>query len=716
MITPRNGIILTVFLLVVMIAGCSGSGDPVNPGTDREDSSNLPIIALTEAGDASSAIGMLGSFELNISPDEQTAELVPDRSSAIGQSYIVNGKSFFTITPCPRCLVIKSISLTADGLIQLTFAISHPFDPGDPLKPPSAINRLDLDVFDMALIVRPLEVTPDSYTLLGASAYVDYIENASGYTRELENVIDDDAAMPFLLVIDDNAAGKDTFNKFAMGAEDEFDLIVNVSGTTDFKLYLTMGYGASATKQQRLNPTYYNPEFNKKAAWKVITTPPNGNDPPDYGNTWNEVDDTTLHEITVQVFDWQVGANIDPDLTNPTDVFASSEVSAVRLEIPGMHNTLLEQTTPLSGTGAPDDPLIYSFQAANENLLTAGEYTALVKVIDARIPGDVVIGGETDTIADSINGIDLEWAEIAEYATYQTVKIVILGIEPYVLEIPNGGESWPAESDQSITWSGGTGFTTAKLEYSKDDFAADIHEIIASTENDGEFTWTVPDDPSDTVKVRISAPDYPWVNTISADYFSITSGLDEMIVYCADGPASGRQIYTIDPEGVGPAHQWTTSSAIFNECAKLSPCGRYIIYTAADFSAAELRIIDVTTGIETNINPAGLNTVYGDFSHDGTKIVGACAAIWWDAKELYSFDYTGNNAVQLTTGADAWSPTYSEDDSQIYYQNFGDSQVYIYDVTAGTTTQYTNNGTWNDDPVGNPEGTHVAWATMYGNG
>lgn len=188
-----------------------------------------------------------------------------------------------------------------------------------------------------------------------------------------------------------------------------------------------------------------------------------------------------------------------------------------------------------------------------------------------------------------------------------------------------------------------------------------------------------------------------------------------MIVYAADGPAPGRQIYSIDPLGIGPPHQWTNSSALFNEGPKLSPCGGYIIYTAADFGFAELRIINVQTKEEMNINPPGLQTVYGDFSNDGTKIVGACANPWYAPKDLYTFDYTGGNVQRLTNGADAWAPSYNYNDTKIYYQGFSSMHIYIYDVATGQITQYTNNGVWNDDPQGDPAGQYITWATSYGN-
>jgi Tol biopolymer transport system component len=186
-----------------------------------------------------------------------------------------------------------------------------------------------------------------------------------------------------------------------------------------------------------------------------------------------------------------------------------------------------------------------------------------------------------------------------------------------------------------------------------------------------------------------------------------------MVVYCADGPAMGRQIYSINPQGVGPPKQWTNGTDAFIECPKLSPCGRYILYTSCGFDFhSDLIIIDVTTGDEAVITPSGNDGIYGDFSHDGTKIVGAVGTFGWPL-DLWTMDYDGGNPTQLTHGADAWAPEYNFDDTKIYYSEFMSSQIFICNAATGETEQYTDNGTWNDDPVGSPDGSQIAWATMY---
>jgi len=468
----RLFIITPIFALFLLLAACSNAGNDPLTGDMSPDTFNpkfspsgIPIIEpVVLDTKCFYATGILGAYEIKIDPISIKAELNSKRFGSIGESYIVSGISYFTTAPCSDCLKIKSISLTSDLNIQLTFRIKHPFEPGDPYKPPTARNRLDLDIFDVALLVRPIETTPSAYPLTASGAYAGVLVDADGYTRELSDVLSDDNAIPYALVIDDNDAGSSTYNEFPMGAETLFDVIFDLpNGGMNFELYLTMGYGASAKKSERLVPKYYNPEFNRKSAWKVVVTPPQGDNTPEVGNTWQDNDPSTTYNVTVEVYDWQIGANVNPELAEQTDVYASSEVSSVSVEISGMTDALPSTTNPASGTGTPSDPLVFMLPIANENLLEAGEYTGLVKVSDERIPGESIIGGETDTLAHSPNGVTLEWHNIPEFATYQTfTATVVVGCGPITGLIttptcPKSGVASGSNIDFSATASSGNG-------------------------------------------------------------------------------------------------------------------------------------------------------------------------------------------------------------------------------------------------------------------
>ncbi len=77
---------------------------------------------------------------------------------------------------------------------------------------------------------------------------------------------------------------------------------------------------------------------------------------------------------------------------------------------------------------------------------------------------------------------------------------------------PNGGEQWQVGSEQLITWDSrvdGTMITHVSIEYASDVVKQTWQEVIASTENDGEYLWTVPNDNSTNCAVRVCVLDSP---------------------------------------------------------------------------------------------------------------------------------------------------------------------------------------------------------------
>ena len=440
----RSLVIVALLVMIALILGCSGGGTPITPDKSPESLDSVPIIGLTDTNDTFNAIGLMGAYELYINPDDLSAELVNKRVSSIGEDYIVSGIAFFTVVPCADCLKIAGIGLVG-GNLQLSFVISHPFKPA--VGPdPSAANRNDLDVFDLAMVIFPggdPAPTPTTYTLTTADVYNGFCVGADGYTCELADVVLNDAALPYFLVVDDSAEVPPaaTWNKFAMGTVDTvFDVGFNMlAGSLRFDMYLTMGYGFSAKKPDRITPKYYNPEFNRKAAWKVVVTPPCGVDPPAMGNTWQDNDITTPFDVTVDVYDWQIGAVVstaaDFSDADPGEIYAASSPSGVSVEVPGMNvalNTAAAPDVP-TATGMPDDPWVYTFSIPNQNGLAAGDYLGLVKVTDERpvlTPAD-----GRDFLIDTVNGVDLVHFSMPEYATYQTFPAtVVVGCGPLTLD------------------------------------------------------------------------------------------------------------------------------------------------------------------------------------------------------------------------------------------------------------------------------------------
>ena len=375
--------LFATIILLFLVAGCSQgistpvSNDIYNGINSTGELDSLPVIAFGKH----SAIGLFGAFNLDISPDFTSAELTPMRISALGESFIVSGASFFTRTPCPDCLQLDSITVYDADSVILGMSIKHPFPKGNTSEPPTALNRLDLDVFDLAFVLNPVGAAPTTYTQTGLAVFTQLMVNADGYTKELESITANAAAVPYKICYE-NADN----NRFAMGTGFQpFDVILSPGPELRFEIYLTMGYGASATRKERLEPVYFVPEFNRKAAWKVEVTPP------DIGDTWTSGDTTTEHDVIIDIYDWNHGATVSgsfPDSYHTGRISASSNIDMVTIEVPGMTNSLVAASTTDTYTNGWDDPMTYTASFANENDLIAGEYTGLVKVTDSRIPAD----------------------------------------------------------------------------------------------------------------------------------------------------------------------------------------------------------------------------------------------------------------------------------------------------------------------------------------
>jgi len=117
-----------------------------------------------------------------------------------------------------------------------------------------------------------------------------------------------------------------------------------------------------------------------------------------------------------------------------------------------------------------------------------------------------------------------------------------ISAEPNTLTLtsPNGGETWPEQSTQTITWShSGDVGDHVSLDYSIDG-GANWTEIIASTSNDGSHTWNIPNfiDTQSACRVRVASTSTAFADTSDTD-FTITGG--EIMVTSPNGGESWRE-------------------------------------------------------------------------------------------------------------------------------------------------------------------------------
>ena len=89
---------------------------------------------------------------------------------------------------------------------------------------------------------------------------------------------------------------------------------------------------------------------------------------------------------------------------------------------------------------------------------------------------------------------------------------------------PNGGEEWPVGSTQEIKWESQNAGAYVKIEYSTDG-GSTWKTIVDSTDNDGSYSWSIPDDPSDSCRVKVTSLAYPSVYDVSDSNFAIKESL-----------------------------------------------------------------------------------------------------------------------------------------------------------------------------------------------
>jgi uncharacterized repeat protein (TIGR03803 family) len=87
---------------------------------------------------------------------------------------------------------------------------------------------------------------------------------------------------------------------------------------------------------------------------------------------------------------------------------------------------------------------------------------------------------------------------------------------------PNGGETWASGESHDITWTTTGMVDSVNIDYSTDDGGNWI-SVAAGTENDGSYSWNVPNTPSATCLVRVSNMAAPTVADSSDASFAISS-------------------------------------------------------------------------------------------------------------------------------------------------------------------------------------------------
>jgi hypothetical protein len=256
----------------------------------------------------------------------------------------------------------------------------------------------------------------------------------------------------------------------------------------------------------------------------------------DYGTTWQVIVQTTGNDGS---FDWTIPDTVsdeclvrissndgDPDPI-PSDV--SNEVFSMVPDLQGEFRVTspnggesweVGSTQSITWTGSGDINSVmieYSYDNGNtwntieSSVSNSGTY-------DWQVPDTV---SEECLVRVSANDGD---SDPKPMDVSDSVFSIVLPSSPTIRVItPNGGEELVIGSIYEITWFGTNSREPVKIEYSING-GQNWTEIIGSTENDGDYDWTIPDEPSETCLVRVSETNGQAVD-ISDAVFSIVSPL-----------------------------------------------------------------------------------------------------------------------------------------------------------------------------------------------
>ena len=447
-----------LLLLFVIITGCSGGKGPILPSDtgSKIDTPNSSPISESADPDPFFSTGLLGVFSVHIDPVNLIGELVPFRGTASKDVLeVVDISNFLSLAPCSNCVKIYSVELDSSNHITVNIGIRHPFPVGDPLKPTTGRNRLDLHIFNIEGIVAMTSGDSDSFPGLNATVDANVLLNSSGYTGYLDAALDEvlptEANIhPYILHFRDYTNGNydpANPNGFAdvlhptgylvmpMGSDVDIQpYTFDLTSTDSFNFTYAVGctYGISAdNKSQRMSPAYRLPQFNKKAASEVaveIAT-----------NDLHPAQPSSSAVLRVKVLDMNQGVAVGDGLG---EMRAESNVASISVEVTGVTSSPVVVANPTATGGEPRNPanpLTFEVTINNSASGPMGIFRGLVKVTDSYPTGlneAPTLGGKDgiNRVVPLTSPLTALFA-IPEFATYQAFSIEVGGNVPPLADI-----------------------------------------------------------------------------------------------------------------------------------------------------------------------------------------------------------------------------------------------------------------------------------------
>ena len=500
-------LILTVAILALVTFGCSGNSEMLPAAAPLADAG----INRTSGGYSHCCLGLWQAFA---DPESQTLDFIKMREATLH----LNALPFLEPPPLLN-LTLEYLEFNGDEIIA-DIGLRHPFlglteftgfdvcgvfisngsatfgDTGLTYAGENDTHLLNPD--GLTRWWNPSEFPSDGTIfnykdgLLGApDSIADFSSEINGYKYycdELDDIEDD--------ILECTPEGRGIFNA-GMHNIRRFHIKLGNDGLI-FNYAIDANWIFPQGDHPWTAPDDFPAEANRPEAWAISVT---------------ELNNTLFNDGTLS----------GGDLSLLIDVYDhfNADINAVKVQSPGNFDEANSATPTNGGEG-------YSTYQIDITNATPAE---------GSIPLYIIIESEEEGYGDKIPGEPI--------SAYFLNSAEVSGVAKMIqVTSPNGAESWQAFTEQEITWNSIGMIDEVKIEYSKDGFTSDINIIIESTENDGSYMWTIPPDPSDTVRVRITDTAASGTFDISDNDFSIIA--PDCVIHVDDDNVSGPWDGTIE--------------------------------------------------------------------------------------------------------------------------------------------------------------------------
>jgi hypothetical protein len=522
--------LLSGTLLILMLAAiscASSNNSPLSPAL--RDQNNSLTGGLTSAGSKA----LWGMWEVRIDTATWQAMLVPLR----GPQYTVDVVTFLqkpTGNPANLSITVTDVTgWLTEGRIGVDVGLRHPF--------PGLDQYTGFDVLGVFMAPGSVGGKHDEDVWFSNGSDEPILLNSDGYTRWMNPIefLPDGTIMRFVpgKLGDPNVA---LFTSTINGYKYFADGLAKDQSVAEF-------FKDPANVQNRgtFRPGSYNErEYNLKfpmvgdvpqlvfqyavvASWiepdKTLSGDPDTLDVPgDFAISANAAesiclsvsDNSTLYyksglgggavELGLEVYDW--GA-LEPSGNVP------SQIHGIGVEVvsPGGYPNVFYKTPAemVATAGSSLISSVFEVEIYDWKPVSGQDFSLLITV-----------ESESPAAFDTGTGVPANDDRLAAYF-FHTVPVTSDVPAQINVTSPNGAEFWIVDEHRNITWTTADYSGNVKLEYSKDGFVSDIHEIVAATPDTGVFDWLVPSDPSTTVKVRATLVTLPYIRDTSDNDFTI---------------------------------------------------------------------------------------------------------------------------------------------------------------------------------------------------